>query len=148
MTSLAEQYRAERRAVSGSAIYNPAPAPAPKRNLYEGSTPYGGLASYSAKAPTSRYLPKAGESPHDYKVRLQGVGLVHLAENLPEAELAQVAEAYNQAVTALEAGPGSHTELRQRLASRTTGTDIGIMGASAEQRAVAVGSRFGGRELA
>jgi hypothetical protein len=147
MTSLAEQYRAERRAQSGSMIYQPAPEATPKVNLYADSQTYQGLGGYASATPRSKFAQASGESDHAFTSRLQGIGLVHLADALDEDTLATISEQYNAAVTRLEGGE-THADLRQRLASRTTGTGIGIMGGNAEQRAQAVGSRFGGRELA
>jgi hypothetical protein len=112
--SLGDQYRTWQRAKSGgngssgSAIYDlptlpeqRAAAAAKTRQTYETGPAYQGLESYS-RVTRSKHLPRAGESDHAYIARLRSTGLEHLAESLPEDELAAVGEAYNAAVQRAE----------------------------------------------
>lgn len=148
MSSLSEQYQAERRRVSSSGIYRPpAPAPAPVSavpRIYAEST-YQGLSGYTTSGPVSKFSQRAGESDQAYVNRLRPL-TAHLAEQLPADELATVTGQYNEAVERLNGGQ-THADLRQHLATRQ-GVGTGIMGNStATERAAVVGSRFGGREI-
>lgn len=105
---------------------------------------YQGLQAYS-QVTTSKFLPHPGQSDMDYTRKLERV-LPHLADQIPADEMAQVVEAYNGAVERLN-GTQTHTELRQHLAGRQ-GVGTGVMGNSTpQQRAAALGSRWGGRDI-
>lgn len=148
MASLADQYRAERAAQSGSLIYRATPAPPPRPQIYD-NTPPKQLGDYRTSAPRSKYTQRPGESDHGFTARLQGIGLNHLADTLPVPELAAVAGAYNAAVERIASGALTHDQLRRSLDARNSGTGVGIMGrdASPHQRASALGSRHGGRQI-
>ena len=106
------------------------------------------LESYVSTAPRSKYDPRPGESDHGYTARLRGIGLQHLAQVLDQATLERVSAAYNSAVQRLEGGT-THEQLRAQLDARADGSGRGVMGSSTPQeRATALGSRFGGREIA
>jgi hypothetical protein len=136
-------YQQHMAAISGSGIYRPSARPQARPEIYV-PREQKQLQDYAGAA-RSKYLPRQGESDRDYAARLQPL-LQHLAEELPEAELAQVAEEYNAAIERLEGGQQTHAALRQQLDSRQSGTGVGIMGASPTERAAMVG-RHGGREI-
>jgi hypothetical protein len=143
MSSLADLYRAERRQQSASMIYQEPLAPAPRPQIYVEAP----VRDYSTPPP-SKYGHRVSESDYAYVARLKPL-LQHLTESLPQAELATVAQQYNDAVTRIEQGGGPQTgqQLREQLAARQTGTGRGIYGdATPQQRAQAVG-RFGGRQV-
>ena len=121
------------------------------------STPPKTLDHYSGQAQTSKHLLRPGESAWAFKARTERTGLRHLSENLPAAELEAVAAAYNGAVEHLEGGTvdqqvretpvGRWGEVRGSLGLANV-TGRGIMGTSSPQeRATALGGRFGGREI-
>lgn len=148
MSYLADLYKQERAAQSGSMIYQPTPTPAPRPSIYA-STPPKALSDYASSAPPSRYAQRAGESDEAFTSRLQGIGLNHLAETLPRPEIVAVAGEYNAAVERLASGALNHDQLRAQLSARAEGTGRGIMGTGTPQdRASVLGSRFGGREIA
>jgi hypothetical protein len=146
MTSLHESYQAERRAQSGSLIYQPVKAqPAPVK-IYD-NTPPKTLADYASAPVRSKFQQEPGESDTNFTKRLERAGLVHLTENLPAAELEVVSAEYNAAFQRLQGGQ-THADLRAHLDSRQSGTGIGLVGASTPlQRAQALGSRFGTRDV-
>ncbi len=143
MSSLQEQYQADRRQISASGIYR-VPAPANRRpSIYADTPAYLGLGSYT-RSQQSKFLPKPGQSDQDYTSKLRPL-LAHLAESLPADELALVTEAYKSAEERLQGGQ-THAQLREQLDNRNSGTGVGVMGAaSAQARGAIVGSRFGGR---
>lgn len=106
------------------------------------NTPPKSLADYAQAVPKSRFE-QANELDFAYIKRLEGTGLQHLAEVLPTAELQRVVDCYNQARQRLEGHTETADELRQRLAARTTGVDVGLMGSgdTPYQRAAMLGSR-------
>jgi HAMP domain-containing protein len=142
MSTLADLYRAERRAQSASMIYVDQPAPVQRPSIYVDSD-YS-LENYSRTPPRSRYEQAPGESDHGYIQRLAPL-LQHLAETLPADELEAVAKSFNAAVQRVEGGT-SHAQLREQLDARKAGG--GVMAATPQERAAALGSRFGGREIA
>lgn len=142
MTSLAEQYRAERRQHSASMIYNPPSAPAQKIQIYD-NTPPKTLADRAAVPRVSQYEQRASETDHGYLARLQPL-LRHLAEMLAEDELGRVAECYNAAVRRTEGA--SHADWQAQRAARQAGERVDVLGTPAE-RASALGSRWGTRNL-
>jgi hypothetical protein len=101
------------------------------------------LQNYQSAPPKSRYA-QGSESDHAYIQRLTPL-LQHLTETLPQDELEAVARSYNEAVMRTERGT-THAQLREHLDARTAGG--GAMAASPQERAAALGSRFGGREIA
>jgi hypothetical protein len=96
----------------------------------------------------SKYAQKPGESDHAFTARLRGIGLEHLAETLPQAELAAVAASYNGAVQRIEQGGGPQTgeQLHEQLAARQTVVDRGLYDGTPQDRAALVG-RWGGRVI-
>jgi hypothetical protein len=137
-------------------IYQPTPPPAPRVQIYD-NTPPKTLGDYSGRAPASKHLPRPGESAWAFKARTERTGLRHLSENLPPAELEAVAAAYNGAVEHLEGGTVDQqvtqtpvarwNEVRGSLGLANV-VDRGIFGTSSPQeRAMALGGRFGGREI-
>jgi hypothetical protein len=123
-------------------------APQPQRPSIYVDNQYAGLGAYTTtrKSPWQQGGKTPGESDQAYVNRLKG-HVQHLAETLPAAELEVVAAEYNAAVQRLEGGQ-THTQLREQLDSRTSGTGVGIMGAaSLTERAAALGNRgFGGEQ--
>jgi hypothetical protein len=126
VTSLAEQYRAERRSQSASMIYNePAQRLAPVQ-IYD-HTPPRSLADRAAAPVASKFEQKPGESDHGFIARLTPL-TAHLAESLPADGLERVVASYNAAVERINGGVPSHQGLREQLESRHVGTGRGLLG--------------------
>jgi hypothetical protein len=141
-----QAYRAHRRQTSASGIYAEPTRPQGRPQIYD-YTPPRTLSDYASQGPRSKWEQAPNQSDRDYTAKLKPY-LQHLAETLPPAELERVAASYNAAITRLEGGQYSHTDLRRDLESRTSATGRGIMGTSTPQdRAAALGSRWGGREI-
>lgn len=136
MTSLAELYRAERRRHSASMIYQE-PAPQPQRSQVFVPNSYQGLGQY-AQAKPSQFEQKPGESDFSFAKRLEGIGLQHLAETLPAAQLERVAASYNSAVERINGVQATHADLRQQLDQRQSGVNRGVMGSMSPQDRAAV----------
>lgn len=118
-------------------MYRPPAAPAPQRNPYAGSHAYQGLQSYQSRS-VDPLAQRPGESAEAWRRRVQSV-IRHLPADEAQARLAAIEQA-----SAVQ----SHEQLRAQLDGRQ-GNGTGIMGnATAQERAVALGSRWGGREIA
>jgi hypothetical protein len=131
---LGAEYQAWRRQTSASGIYAEPAAPATKPDLYV-ERRYGGLEGY-AGAKADPLAPRQDESPEAYRRRILSV-----ARALPDEEVqARLAAAGDERIA-------THSDLRQHLDGRTTGTGIGIFDLAPEQRAAALGGRFEGRRM-
>jgi hypothetical protein len=140
-------YRAHRATQSGSAIYQAVREQPKPRNLYADSRAYQGLESY-ASAPMSSKYDQGNLSDVAYTQKLKPL-LQHILEELQdEPELLQrIADQYNAALQRVEGGQ-THEQLGEHLDSRTTGTGVGLGGVTTpRQRAQALGSRWGGRDV-
>lgn len=144
MSYLSDIYKAERRQSSASAIYRqPASRPAPIR-LYDG-TPPKTLTDYASAPRASKWdQPTLKLSDAGYTQKLRPL-LRHLAEILPPEEFESIVQQF-QAAEARVNGGQTHADLRASLDARTSGTGVDGMG-TPQERASALGSRFGGREL-
>lgn len=129
MTSLAEQYRAERRQFSASMIYNPRPTTAPGPSVYVDSQ-YTGLSGYQGGS-ADKLAKRPGESTESWRRRVQAVGR-HLPEDDLAARLAEI-DAADQVQT--------HEQLRDQLDARQSGVDRGIMGSMSPQDRAAMMNR-------
>jgi hypothetical protein len=117
MSSLADQYRAERAAVSGSSIYRQQAAPAARPTIYAENT-YQGLSGYQGgRADKLARLP--GESTESWRRKVLAVGR-HLPEDELAARLAEIDKAEQ---------PQSHEQFRAEAQARQTGSSRGIFGA-------------------
>src|SRR5258708_18066769 len=79
--NLGAAYKAHRRLTSSSRLYDPAPEPQAKTNIYAGAIPPKALADYSSTTPRSKWDQQPGQSDADYEAKLRPY-LNHLAEKL------------------------------------------------------------------